>query len=460
MKRIWVVIALLCSLLVLASCGGGGGGSGDDDSSSTSSLDNFVAMNIGDAKSLFITPAGSSYPSSKLKLASKSSDNSSTDYLFKITTSGDIEKVDFLDKDKSELSLGVYHHQGDWYEGYFPVMIKNINNSHFVIGFSSQPLTESNSTPWIEYAYLVRKTDGAVYKLKDVPSSNIKTDSYNNAYYIASFNYGNSCRIVRVNLDLMSREIISPSTDRVEEFEVDDSGNLLYKGSANNYGLQVYRVMKRTGNLSNMRDANQNYPFWKAPDGKLYYYDYYYTDAPMYITKYSVKNINPTTGDFEDYGTFASDWGVYSSYNLNKIAVSKSGVNYFYLVDGDGHIDEVYNSSDNTPKKVSVSGMSITKITSINSTDNYMYIAGKDNSSNNFLVRVTPGGTSLAYDSILGNEYEVYSFTVSEEDGITFNALRMADGKKVIGKISTSGGPVMILDSESDVKISYLERIR
>ena len=57
------------------------------------------------------------------------------------------------------------------------------------------------------------------------------------------------------------------------------------------------------------------------------------------------------------------------------------------------------------------------------------------------------------------NNYEVYTFTASETDGITFNALRMSDGKKIIGKVGINGGAVTVIDEESDAQISYLERI-
>ena len=57
------------------------------------------------------------------------------------------------------------------------------------------------------------------------------------------------------------------------------------------------------------------------------------------------------------------------------------------------------------------------------------------------------------------NDYEVYTFTASETDGITFNALRMSDGKKIIGKVGINGGAVTVIDEESNMQINYLERI-
>jgi len=36
----------------------------------------------------------------------------------------------------------------------------------------------------------------------------------------------------------------------------------------------------------------------------------------------------------------------------------------------------------------------------------------------------------------------------------------MSDGKKIIGKVSTSGGDVTILDEQSNEQVTCLERIR
>lgn len=91
-------------------------------------------------------------------------------------------------------------------------------------------------------------------------------------------------------------------------------------------------------------------------------------------------------------------------------------------------------------------------------TENYYYIAGVDTANNNFFIKVNP--LTDTYTQILnGNDYELLSFVASESGGITFNALRMSDGKKVIGKVGINGGSVQILDEESNVQISYLERI-
>ena len=120
-------------------------------------------------------------------------------------------------------------------------------------------------------------------------------------------------------------------------------------------------------------------------------------------------------------------------------------------------IFEVYNETNN-PRVVSLVNLEFNTISSVISTENFYYIAGTDSKNNTFLIKVDP--TTDEYTNLLPqNDYDVFSFTASESDGIVFNALRMNDGKKIIGKVGINGGDVTIIDEESDVEISYLKRI-
>lgn len=123
----------------------------------------------------------------------------------------------------------------------------------------------------------------------------------------------------------------------------------------------------------------------------------------------------------------------------------------------DSLISEVYNSN-NSPRKVSLTSLQLKSVTAVTSSENYYYVAGLTSTNETVLLKINPDNDS--FNHILPeNEYEVFSFTASETDGITFNALRMSDGKKIIGQVGINGGEVKILDEESDVEITYLERI-
>jgi hypothetical protein len=57
------------------------------------------------------------------------------------------------------------------------------------------------------------------------------------------------------------------------------------------------------------------------------------------------------------------------------------------------------------------------------------------------------------------NLYDIYSMAAGADGSVTFNALRMADGAKVIGAISPPG-TVKVLDTALNAEVTVLERIR
>ena len=97
------------------------------------------------------------------------------------------------------------------------------------------------------------------------------------------------------------------------------------------------------------------------------------------------------------------------------------------------------------------SSVYLKSVSDCKSNGNYLYIAGMDSTNNTMLFKydytlkddtTTRGKTQL----LPLNDYDVYSFTVSENDGITFNALRLSDGKKIIGRVGLNGGDVSVID--------------
>lgn len=159
----------------------------------------------------------------------------------------------------------------------------------------------------------------------------------------------------------------------------------------------------------------------------------------------------------EIYGYFTSTsskdtWiSQYSSYKLEakeRIIIISSNTSLIY---------EAYNPSGK-PRFVSLANCALKSITAVESTENFYYIAGTDSNNNTLLIKVNP--TTDAWTNLLPqNDYDVYAFTASETDGIVFNALRMSDGKKVIGKVAIDGGQVTIIDQESNAQVTCLERI-
>ncbi len=377
--------------LVISSCGGGGGGSGEDNN-----LTALTSLDLTGAESIFIRSA-----SNKTKM-SGSSAGAPAD-LYKVLETGEIDIVDYLDSGRNKIKLYVYGSE------VYPVYINNFNNNYIFVGFTYTTVTpEQFNSGGLTFAaaVLVRKSDGAVYKIKDMPYSSyngtynfavkinetnsysIKSDNLGNIYYCIYGDYVNNHdirRILKTNLANMTSTVISPSTERVNSFEVDNSGNILYNGYSALTDDDVTKIRSASGIYSNFNLVSEYPVIWKGYDGLIYFCSTQYDGLQSkYVS--IVKKINPNSLEAETYGEFPEGEYPMAFSKITQVNLKENT----YLISDSG-IYEVYNSTA-SPRKINLAGMTINRIYSIAETENYYYIAGKDSLGNYFLIRVTPGG--------------------------------------------------------------------
>lgn len=436
MKKLTKVFAALlatAAIGIMASCS-----DGNDNNAFTyyNAINNLKYLDLANAKSVYISgSSGTSANKASKALAD-------TQKMFKITKEGYVQEVKCLDANKNEITITQK-----------PTAIHPINDDYICVGFGWNVGDMST-------CYLVRKSDGAVFDMKNagIPEESsawtngnlFHTDKKNNMYFIVD-DYSNGQylnKVVRVNLsgvDSLSSETVTPSTDYVYNFDVDGQGNIIYFAGA--AAGDCVRIRKTNGGLKNISvDACYNLKFWIGFDGNIYYCD---NDNGCQIKKIVIDNAGNITESL--YGDINSTYGSVRIYDGYKLEIK----NRIIIIDDS--IKEVYNPSS-SPREVSPTGLDLKSVIAVDSTENFYYIAGKDSSGNAFLVKIDPD-TDTCSNILADNNYEVYTFTASETDGITFNALRMSDGKKIIGKVGINGGAVTVIDQESDMQISYLERI-
>ena len=422
---------ILCVCMTFISCS-----NVTEDKNDVRSNDSVLKfLDIQNAKNLYIGTSNS---------GTRSARNAATiQKLFKITEEGYVEEVKYLDENKKEITISQQ-----------PTVIQNVNDEYVFVGFGGS-------------SYLVRKTDGAVFDMTKAGNPNeiyndfknsqrIKTDGKNNMYFLSYDTQ--SLRIVKVNLngiDALNSSFISASTDYVDVFDVDWNGNLIYDGySVSDSSHRLLRVRKSNGGLLNLSDVGA---FWIGLDGNIYYSsnnheEYKNSENGEESYGYPIKKItiDLSSGDKEEIYGYIDD--VFWNYGSFKINVKDK----IYII-RDSLISEVYNSN-NSPRKVSLTSLQLKSVTAVTSSENYYYVAGLTSTNETVLLKINPDNDS--FNHILPeNEYDVFSFTASETDGITFNALRMSDGKKIIGQVGINGGEVTILNEESDAEITYLQRI-
>ena len=436
MKHKSYIITILCFLILLmallVSCK-----NEPLNLSSTPTDSKLNKLDITNAKSLFI--------------ASNRTTKATSDKLFKITNDGYIEEVKSYDENGNEITLTIQ-----------PLAIYNVNKEYVIVcfGFDDE---------YIESGYLVRKSDGAVFTLENAgypikPEFSFKngkvvfTDYSGNIYY-AKYDYSDNRRqgkIIKLNTtdpNLITGETYSTFLDDVYKFVIDNNGNAIYTGYMNStettLGAYVSRIKKANGELYNELNITDHI-FWLGLDGYVYYNSYNIDTNSNEIRKMVIdQSYNIITSPYSSLYVGIYPPNTYKLELQDRIIFIDSGS------PGEPFF-EVQNPS-NQPRLITLSGLTFTYIIDVGCSSNYYYIAGRDENSNSVLIKVNPLNDEYEFLTDPG-VYEIYKISASENDEVLFNAMKMSDGSKVIGKIDSNGN-LTILDESLNAEIIVLERI-
>ena len=415
----------------LCGCGGDGGGGGGDFASRLKKMD------ITGAKALFIAPA--SQPKGDRNAKAEAQDK-----LFKITGDGYILEVTYEDEG------------GNQFQEEVPALaVVNVNATYVIVSFGS------GAGCIFDYSFLVRKSDGAVFSMRGslppddwsglhCPFSGFKngewrayTDQDGNIYYYTYI--GTIAKLNVQNPDAITNERYAPDADEVDFFVVDSGGNAAYEGhSVADPMISVRRIVKANGGLNNLPDYTT---IWLGLDGNIYYQEDAWPD--LMIKKIAIDALyNVSTVDYGSLGTCIGYRGLtYKLDLLDRILMVSTFLNKVF---------EVYNPSV-TPRVIDLSSLGLSSVNVADASDSYYYLAGQNETAEPLLVKVDPTDDNSTV-WLPANEYDVFKMVVSGADEVLFNALRMADGAKVIGQIDAAG-TVTILDETLNTEVVVLERI-
>lgn len=397
-------------------------------------------MNIGDATTLFI--ASSANGMAKISPKGNNDVAVATKRLFKITEDGVVEDVVYTDEEGNEIT-----------ETYIPENMYFIENSpYFFAEFSGD---------YERKQYLVNKHTGAVYDASGViePYSVIEsgffanaplfvTDGYGNIYY-SSYNNSPNPRVHKIdisNINQIVHEAITPITDYVDRFVSSTNGELFYEYHSDD---SKYRLRSAGGKLIPFSLTGYDNIAFRGLDGKLHIFDreclqtVSFSDYGDITLDTIIKNVQNTIYELD----FSSGYKSYLVTLENRIlAISK--YSNALVLDSDNKDDiteNVFDINDNM------------QIRDLHYTDSYIYCCGEIE-GNFSLVRIDP--YTYSKDVIMqNNDYEIYSFTVLDDETIMFNGLRLSDGKNIIASIEKNG-KFKILDETLNSQESVLERIQ
>lgn len=382
-----------------------------------------IKIDIADATDLFIAQGNRA-------------SRGDADTLFKITSDGSVKKVIYTKEDNSAASA----------EEVTPTSITVLNRNFMIIGFININYEE-------DY-YLVNIANGYAYAYTDDIPHNISGDGNYYGGYIEEDKDGNlyflntALELIKLTVtdeNNIRKEVYSAQKDSVYFFGVDKDGNLGYEGidSGENH---ILRYKKNSGGFETLPGSafHSGTTFWTGFQGELYYYN-----ATAGGTNIKLLKSNPY--EALNYGTTDIQVGcgfesLVKIKNKNSI-IALGGCTYIY---------ELFNESSEA-RNIPYSTFSLTSLKFGKASDNFYYIAGTSDASKTVLLKVDPADDSFTY--LINGQYDIYKMTVTPEDVITFNALRMSDGAIVIGKIN-SLGDIIILDETLTGEVTILQRLQ
>lgn len=450
--RFGVSALALASVLFLAGCDSGGGGT---------PTRGFSSLNIADATALIITrPSGSGSANAATAEGERR--------LFKITDQGVVVEVDYFDEDDQLVQ-----------ETAKPVYVYDLNDQFFFFqfGFGNELLGARISYPQYEFeeAVLVRKSDGAVF---DSPWGTaflfeVETDAVimfgkargnvadDNLYYTSEkiddqgqFSFDTIRRVDVSNPDQLLDSQVSPDLhnifppfgDRYEPpFFVDASGNVFYVGNNVVSGLDVGRVIMPDGTAIAFTGFT---PFSIGLDGAVYGFDFSGVSGDL------------LRANIDAAGNFATSF--YANLPSGPLGfggwrVSLPGKIIFF--DFDGTAIEVFNAAGVPVEITSLNGL-FSQVVSVVESPNYIYMFGVASAGGTIILRMDPG-TPYAVLQIVGSAlYEIFRFTVTNNDEVIFDGIRISDSARVQAIVDQSLTLTIISESSGAQEPVIVERLQ
>jgi hypothetical protein len=344
--------------------------------------------------------------------------------LMKIKSDGTIETVKMLDQSGNEMK-----------EYPIPQVLSNANLNFLLLS------TSGTSNVYPDQGFLVKKQDGSITSLSNygVPyyenrygRRNNKvnlTDVSDNIYYRGIKGGGISVvKLNTVNPSYVTGQIITPSDERVNDFDLDVYGNVLY--DAFNTSTNVFRIKKSTGGLVNMPSNFLSEYYWIGTDGNFNY------------NVISGSDINSSNFDqISDVFDFKKRISTLSKISLKRTTLYTLPYSDKLIAITDSKIYELENST-NTPKEITSVPVSNIKVVGKSLVNGDLYIVGDNGGQTILKIDLN---NNYSYTKLLtSGKYDIYDMEVFEDGTVYFSALRMSDSKNVFVKIDDAGTETLL----------------
>ena len=405
-------------------------------------------LNITDAKMLVVFE-GDENPSGRVP------GNQGGDNLYKLTDSGEFEKVNYVNPDGTNID---------------PDLVETKMEVHYVESLDDELLFmhgrftfyDTIGFPLHYWQILVRKSDGAIFDFASIAPSRFHSDRFINSkpfvkddeglFYCAAnlldangmpINGSTQGPTALLRLDVSNVEHpsyinILPTGQVVQKFVVDKAGNIFYQ-NVSQEGGNDFKIIKRAGGLIIPDEAflfpwiGINGSFYSVKGEAIYKLEIQQDD----LIEHKVWEWMPS----EELSYMPS--GIGEGFRINRQQTT-IGI-------GSNRIWE-FNEATQTVKFTSLPEDLIPlNYEKLVQTDEYVYMY---NGSSLYKMNIS----NYQYTEVTNGKYEFYTFGTGPNNELMFSALRYSDGKKVLGKI-TSDDNILFINEEGEKDIVYLIRI-
>lgn len=422
--------AYLCSAAVLASTAWSTDVSAESLPQVSAARSKPKATKLKSFRGAKVLVIGPKKKSAKKQFGVTASSKGTENVLFYTTAAGIMKEVTYLDEKGKPIKIT-----------YPPVAVYNANDQYFFVGYGYDAIN-------IYDGYLVRKSDGKMYPMgkigypKKLPNyfqnvPVIQADGKGNIFYAVSRCTGMcSDSVVRVATSRptkLSAVTLTPTDESIYGFSVNQAGHVLYSGRFQDYVGNVFRVRKLTSGFENMPGSLQTPTFWVGYDEAFYYYD----SSKRMVYKVLIDDAESVT---------RSEYAPGTGYDIEPPHTPMSAFIFTFAdrtVIASPYFKRVVEVNNPSATIRSISTLGLETIRSAAQSQMHYFIAGTTSSGQGTLLKVDPA-TDAAVPLVTPGTYSFYSIEVGADETVTFNALRMSDGAKVIGTISPSGVETLI----------------
>jgi hypothetical protein len=383
--------------------------------------------------------------------------------LFKVTESGVFQEIKYYRVDtiviETETGIEIELDSVEMTTIIYPVAVFDVSEDYLIACFEEEK--EGDPSHPYQYNFLARKSDGALFDLpgrrptiestywaygkmfgNEDGSHLIQRDAQGNVYYLGywiiyKLNIQNPENITFEQLTMETQ-----SGEGVANFRVNGQGHIMY----NTGGITVAsssRLRYDSGRLQ--YPEKPLIPYWVGFDDKFYTAQKmsYQAGNPGFpvIERIILDNEEQA---YEPVGTVNHPDAGYTSLTGSYMFKMK---NHNKIIALDFHDDmeeagavvaEVYNNQMNV-RSFGLAELGITTVRNGAGSDNYYYLTGLDGNQP-VIVKVDPSVFPHKAEYLVPKgELDIYKMVVSADDVMTFHALRMSNGRIILGEISPGG---------------------